>query len=314
MKRDDSAGRFRQCMLIGALCLLCALLIKPVQDKFESRMGEPNPESDLLFFRSPAALKRIALGYENLLADFYWMRTIQYYGRRDEADKRTVRFKNLNTLLDITTTLDPNLMDAYHVGAIFLSEPDPVGAGQPQEALKLLDKGINAHPQRWELRYDKGFIYYLHLRDYRAAGETWLDAGKLPSAPYWMAGLATMSLSKGGSVEVAIALWQQQYREANRADVRENARNHLLSFQVARDLSTLETLLKIFREKTGVFPGNLQELVRGRTHKYATVDPLGTPYEYDPRTGIVGLSVDTKVRYQPVPEAYKEQLRLTVDD
>ena len=61
----------------------------------------------------------MALGYDRLLADFYWMRTIQYYGRRDEADKRPVRYKNLPTLLDITTTLDPDLMDAYRVGSRF---------------------------------------------------------------------------------------------------------------------------------------------------------------------------------------------------
>ena len=95
------------------------------------------------------------------------------------------------------------LMDAYRVGSIFLAEPDPVGAGQPQEALKLLDKGIRAHPQDWRLHYDKGFVYYLFLQDYKAAGETWLAASRLSSAPYWMAGLAAMSMSKGGAIEMA---------------------------------------------------------------------------------------------------------------
>lgn len=314
MKKDGSEGRSRQNMLTVGICLICVVLVKPVQDKLESRVGEPEPDPDLLYFSSPTAVKRIAMGYDNLLADFYWMRAIQYYGRREEADKRPVRFKNLYTLFDITTTLDPNLMDAYHAGGIFLAEPDPIGAGQPKEALRLLNKGISMLPQEWRLRYDKGFISYLYLQDYKAAGETWLEASKLASAPYWMAGLAAMSLSKGGAIEVAIALWQRQYQEANRADVRENARNHLLSFQVARDLSTLELLVKKFRAKTGSFPGSLQELVRGQTRRYATVDPLGTPYEYDPQTGIVGLSADTKVRYLPVSETYKEQLRITNDD
>ena len=125
----------------------------------------------------------MALGYERVLADFYWMRVIQYYGRRDEADKRPIRYKNLSTLLEITTTLDPGLLDAYRAGSLFLAEPDPVGAGQPQEALHLLDKGIHAHPQEWKLFYDKGFIYYWHMKDYKAAGEIWRAEVAFGSAP-----------------------------------------------------------------------------------------------------------------------------------
>jgi tetratricopeptide (TPR) repeat protein len=314
MKADGSAGRSRQGMIFCGICLLCALMIKPVQDGFEARIGEPEPELDLLYFSSPSAVKRIALGYDSLLADFYWMRAIQYYGRREEADKRPVRFKNLFTLFDITTTLDPNMMDAYRTGSMFLGEPEPVGAGQPQQSLKLLDKGIAAHPQNWELRYDKGFVYYLYLKDYQKAGEVWMGASKLPTAPYWMSGLAAMSLSKGGAIEVAIALWQRQYQETHRADVRENARNHLLSFQVARDLATLESLIARYKTKTGAFPPNLPEVNRGRTHRFATVDPLGTPYGYDPDNGNVWLSLDTKIKYLPVSKDDKEQLRITNDE
>jgi tetratricopeptide (TPR) repeat protein len=314
MKMDGSASRFRQSWLICGVGLLCAVLIKPVQDGFESRMGKPEPEPDLLYFSSPKALKVLALGYDSLLADFYWMRAIQYYGRREEAYKRQIPFKNLYTLFDITTTLDPNLMDAYHTGAAFLAEPEPVGAGQQQEALKLLDKGIAAHPQDWRLYYDKGFIHYLFLHNYQTAGELFLQASKFPAAPDWIASFAAYSLSKGGSVEVAIALWQRQYREASRADLKENARNHLLSFKVAQDLGTLEELIDRFKAKTGNYPKSLQDLMRTQKHSYTTTDPLGTPYEYIPMTGAVTLSPDSKVKYQQVPDEYKRQLRITIDE
>jgi hypothetical protein len=311
MKEGKSAGRSKRSALFCGICLLCALLIKPVQDRFEARVGEPEPEPDLLYFSSPAAVKRIALGYDSLLADFYWVRAIQYYGRREEADKRPVRFKNLFALFDITTTLDPYLMDAYRTGSMFLGEPEPIGAGQPRQSLKLLDKGIAAHPSNWRLRYDKGFVYYLYLQEHANAGKVWMEASKLPTAPYWMSGLAAMSLSKGGSVELAIALWQQQYRETNRADVRENARNHLLSYQVAGDLAKLEALIAEHRSTTGSFSRSLEELTQGRARSYAIVDPLGTPYGYDPDNGNVWLSLDTKIEYIQVPQEYKEQLRIT---
>jgi len=91
-------------------------------------------------------VKSLSLGYQSLLADLYWIRAVQYYGRREEAARRQVRYKNLAALLDITTTLDPQMMDVYRAGSSFLAEPEPVGAGQPEESLKLLDKGIGFYP------------------------------------------------------------------------------------------------------------------------------------------------------------------------
>jgi len=301
--RTGSSGHSWMCY---GVCLVCALLIKPVQDALEPRLEKLRQDPDLLFFSSPALVKKMALGYDGLAADFYWMRTIQYFGRRDEADKRQVRYKNLYALLDITTTLDPDLFDAYRVGSCFLSEADPIGAGQPKEALKLLDKGISAHPQDWRLPYDKGFVYYWYLNDYTSAGEVWQAASKLPGAPYWTAGLAAMSLSKGGSIEIARALWEQQYRESTRADVKKNALNHLHSIQVSQDLAQLKAQLMHYKEKTGSYPPSLHDLMRAAQRPLPIEDPLGTLYEYDPQTGLVGLSPLSTVQYLPLPKQHSE--------
>jgi hypothetical protein len=306
MKKVRRAGLLGHSGLCYGVCLICALLIKPAQDTLDSRPGKIRQDTDLLFFNSPALVKKLALGYDGLLADFYWMRAIQYYGRRDDADKRAVRYKNLFAFLDITTTLDPNLLDAYRVGSCFLSEADPVGAGQPRQALELLDKGIRANPREWRLPYDKGFVYYWYLNDYRAAGEVWQAARLLPEAPYWMASLAAMSLSKGGSIEMATALWEQQYRESTRDDVKKNARNHLLSIQVFQELSQLESLLANYKAKAGSYPPRLKDLMREAARAFPIEDPLGTPYQYDPQTGAVQLSPSSTVHYLPLPKQHSE--------
>jgi tetratricopeptide (TPR) repeat protein len=297
MRSTSSSAHSRTCWICYAVCLICALFIKPVQDGFEARRGEQGPDADLLYFSSPALLKKMALGYDSLVADIYWMRTIQYYGRREEANKRPVRFKNLSTLLEITTTLDPDLLDAYRAGSCFLAEPDPVGAGQPWEAIKLLDKGIRAHPREWRLGYDMGFTYYWYLKDYRKAAEIWLHASGLPGAPHWMESLSASSFSKGGSIEMASWLWQRQYEQSARADVKENARNHLTSIQVYKELRILQTMIDGHRQKSGLFPASLRDLAAVQSSKIPIVDPSGTPYDYDAATGRVSLSPNTKVRY-----------------
>lgn len=296
------------------ILIICASLIKPVQDRLESRLGGSGQEPDVLYFSSPSMVKKMSLGFDYVLADFYWMRTIQYYARRDKADKRLIRYKNLPTLLDITTTLDPGLLDAYIAGSTFLSETEPVGAGQPEQALKLIDKGIKALPGEWKLPYNKGFVYYWFLRDYEAAGEVWRAASRIPGAPHWMEPLAAMSLSKGGSVKMAIALWQNQYRESARADVRENAKNHLLSIEAAADIWILEYLRDKYKEKKGHYPETLGELVRGKEGKYRIVDPLGIPYEYNSINGVIKVSLNTKFKYLFVPDSFKSELLLPTDN
>ncbi len=292
--------------LLLAACAAAALLVKPVQGRIEARLGQQSVVTDQLYFGSAAAVKKMALGYEGLIADVYWMRTIQYYGRREEAARRPVRYKNLGTLLDITTTLDPDLLDAYRAGSNFLSEADPVGAGQPEEGIKLLDRGISLHPEEWRLRFDKGFVYFWFLKDFKAAGNVWAEAGRLATAPPWMASLAAMALSRGGAVDTARALWERQYQESSRADIKENARNHLLSLQVAENIWALEYFLAKYRENTGSFPRRLDDMVAAGLLKYVPRDPLGTPYDYNPRTGTVRLSPQTVVRYLSVPEAYRQ--------
>jgi len=287
-------------------CLLAALLIRPVQDRVEHHLQVFSVDTDILYFSSPEGVKKLAMGYDSLLADIYWMRAIQYYGRRDEADKRSVRYKNLSALLQITVTLDPNMLEVYRAGAFFLAEPDPVGAGQPAEALKLLDIGIAKMPFEWNLPYTKGFIYYWFDKNYEAAGQCWLSASRVAGAPAWMEGLAASALSKGGGMETAKMLWQRQYQESDRADIKENARNHLLSIQIAETLWVLEYFIEKYHERMGAYPSSLGDLVQAGYLSAVPVDPLGNPYEYDSRTGIVDRNLNGKITYLGAPSEYRK--------
>ncbi len=307
--RPGTAGR--PAAACSAIALAGALSIVPLLGWVEARRGDAGPAPDLLYFSAPGAVRKMALGYERLLADVYWLRTVQYFGQRDAADRRTVRYGNLAALLDITTTLDPGMIDTYRAGSIFLGESEPIGAGEPAKAVALLDKGIRANPDVWQLRYDKGFVLYLYLQDFRAAGEVWLEAGQRPGAPQWMAGLAAQAFSRGGSMDLARALWRQQYEESTRDDIRENAKNRLLSLQVAEDLWTLERHLAAYRHRNGAWPRRLGDLPARRSGLLPAADPLGTPYAYDPATGAVGLGPQSKVVYLEIPESYREEFLRT---
>jgi hypothetical protein len=289
-----------------AACCTAAILIRPVQQRIDLHRGAASMDPDVLYFGSPAIIKKMALGYDSLVADVYWMRTIQYYGRRDEAARRLIRYKNLAALLEITTTLDSGMIDAFRAGSSFLAEPEPAGAGQPLQAVRLLDRGISHNPGEWRLHFDKGFVYFWHQKNFSEAGEVWLAASRLPGAPPWMGNLAAMALSKSGAVETARALWQKQFEASDRPDVRENAWNHLASIQVDQDFWTLEYFIRKFLAKYRKFPARLEDLARAGYLQQVPSDPSGVPYLYDPTSGIVRLGPASKVRYVKIPFDYKE--------
>ncbi len=123
--------------------------------------------------------------------------------------------------------------------------------------------------------------------------------------PGWSA-LAARSLSQGGAVETAKELWRRQLEDSTRADLKENARNHLDSIQVDETIWTLEFFLEKYAAAHGAQAARLVNLVSAGYLTFVPKDPSGVPYQYDAATGAVSLSPDTKVRYIALAYSYRK--------
>lgn len=191
-----------------------------------------------LYIPSGRALQRIALSYDALVADAYWIRAIQHYGRTRLSKDPNKRYDLLYPLLDITTTLDPQFNIAYRFGAIFLAEPFPNGPGRVDLALALLRKGFAGNPHRWEYLLDAGFVHYWWRNDYVAAAHWFQRASAVPGAPTWLAPLAAVTLQRGGDRRTARFLWRQ---------LRDAADSEWLRREAERRLRQLDALDQIDR-------------------------------------------------------------------
>ena len=76
------------------------------------------------------------------LSDVYWIRAVIYYGGRAARSRPARSYDQLYPLLDLVTSLDPQFKVAYRFGALFLSEPPPGGPGRPEQAIALLERGV----------------------------------------------------------------------------------------------------------------------------------------------------------------------------
>src|SRR6202000_1547540 len=201
----------------------------------------------------------MSLEYAPLMADLYWTRVVQYYG--DKAARRDANFELLWPLLDVTTTLDPNLLVAYRFGSMFLSESEPSGAGGPDLAIQLVQRGIDANPEYWRFYQDLGFIDYFELHDSAKAGAASLEGSKKPGALPWMKVLAAKVSDQGDTPETSAFLWNDIYTTTTDPQMKENAGTHLQLLKSDEDCKAIDALSAEFEKRNSRKPTSIQELV-----------------------------------------------------
>lgn len=155
-------------------------------------------ETRELYVTSGEALGRVGLGFDSVLADIYWIRAVQHYGRDRRSRAYADRYALLYPLIDITTTLDPYFTTAFQFGALFLAEPLPNGPDRLDLGIALLEKGLRAEPTRWQYAQSLGFLHYWHSKDRQEAGRQFERAAAIPGAPIWLKPLAANMFIEGG--------------------------------------------------------------------------------------------------------------------
>jgi hypothetical protein len=269
-----------------------------LQRRIDAQFSALHEERDDLLLRSGPTVKLMSLEYAPLLADIYWTRVIQYYGRKHAQQDADVQL--LWPLLDITTTLDPQLIIAYRFGYTFLSEPPPYGAGRSDLAEQLLRRGIHENPDQWRLYEDLGFLYYYSFKNYPKASAAFLEGSKNPSAELFMKVLAAKILEQGDNRETSAFLWQEVYNSAKNEDIRNNAMTHLQLLHAQADCEQLDLLAAQYKNRTGRDPESSRDLINAGLLKGVPVDPLGIPYIFN---------TDGKAQLSPESALFKKSAR-----
>lgn len=250
----------------------CVLFLRHI-DKIRPRATI----SDVLYISNPKLVKRASLGFDGLMACIYWTRTVQYFGHRHFLRENS--YNELAPLLEITTTLDPNMIPAYEFGASFLAPKPPNGAGQPYRAIQLMQYGIQHNPNNWRLYYDLGFVYYTELKDYKKAGEIFAQGSKIPDAHPFLKILAAQMAEHANDYSTARMLWQTTLESGHEYNIRQNAIEHLRCLRVDEEVSFLQAAVARFEQSNGRLPASMWEAATAANLRGIPVDPEGNPYE-----------------------------------
>jgi tetratricopeptide (TPR) repeat protein len=276
-----------------ALLVVGFVAVAGVQRQIDRQTDMYAKISEVLYVRTGNTLRKLCLGNEGLMADIYWTRVVQYFGR-GHLEGAQSRYELLAPLLRITTDLDPQLIIAYRFGAIFLMARRPVGAGDPQSALQLIRRGIVANPDYWRFWQDLGFVYYWEFHDYKKASEMFEVGSQRPGAPFWLKGLAGTVAAKGGDLQTSRFLWSEVYRHADTDAVRNTAEAHLATLKARVDMDKVDDLLEVYRKKTGHPAQSIYDLYSSGLLKSVPKDPSGVAYVIGP-DGRAALGQGSKI-------------------
>ena len=294
----------RASLLTGALVLLAGAT------GLQGLALQARPDRELpavLYLTSPPVARRVALSFDNLAADLYWMRALQHFGSSRLQVGGDARFENLYPFLDLATSLDPRFAVAYRFGAIFLSEAPPGGPGRPDLAVRLLEKGIAAAPQRWQYYQDIGFVHYWWTGDYASAAAAFSKGAAQPGAPWWMKSLAAVTLAEGGDRQTSRLLWRALAQTPDNDFLRRDAQRRLLQLDALDQIDELTALVERARAGGMSAPWSWPALFERGYLRRLPVDPTGEPYVIDLNSGRVDVRRESSLWPLPTEPSRLDQ-------
>lgn len=236
-----------------------------------------------------------AFGCEGLMADWYWMQSLQYIGGKIDKAQLGINMEDLSVLnprllypyLDTATSLDPHFIAAYSYGAIVLPSINP------ENAIAITQKGISNNPDEWRLYQHLGYIYW-RLKDYEMAAVNYEKGSMIAGSPTFMKLMAASMRTEGGSRDTARSIYRQMLAESTEDQTKSVAELRLKQLDAMDELDAIDRVLSDFKEKNGRCSGSLNEIItvlmtvklpEGREFRIDDannlVDPSDAPYLLD---------------------------------
>jgi len=276
------AGTGKKSVVLLAILLLLIIISVPFQIKIDDMRGKFRSVEESLYLSS-STLKNISLGYDELLADIYWMRALQYFGSTSPEEQDP---ELLFHYFDIITDLDPKFVNAYRYGGTFLAEPPPYGLGDTLKGIELFEKGRKHNPNNYRLPLEEGFIYYFYPKDYEKAADLFREASEKPGvSPFRkasMKGMAAAAHAKGGNIELSKKIWEIIYETSPSEGRRNFALRNIEEIDTMAMENRLTEALREYKNTYKKIPDSPEDLVKTGIIERIPEPPVGGEFVIAP--------------------------------
>lgn len=262
--------------------------LKKVRPELPAEYIDADPTLDI------AKMCGFTLGLDGLIADWYWMRSLQYLGGKisnkegfiNIEDLREFNLRLLYPYLNSATTLDPQFMAAYSFGAIVLPAIDA------EQAIAIAKKGIANNPTEWQLYQHLGYIYW-KLKRYDEAANTYEQGSLVVGSPPFMQMMSAAMKTEGGSRNNARTIYKQMI-ESSDENIQNTAKLRLQQIAALDEIEAINDTLVKFKDTNGRCVSSLTEIYAqlmkvklpdGKDFRINSanqlVDPTDAPYFFD---------------------------------
>lgn len=214
----------------------------------------------------PEVVRAVDLGLHNAAADLMWLSAIQYVGG---WQSRT--YEKLDDYLFLSTDLDPKFSYPYAFGVLMLPSFKQTGS-----AIKLGEKGIANSEPDWRIPYYTATTYHIDLGDTKNAAKYFDIAARTKGAPDNIKRIAANYGSRPDLREQTKQIWIGIMENSNDEVVIERAKAYVVHYEI---LDLLENSVKIYKDRNGKYPEDINDLVKANILRTIPQDPFGFEYK-----------------------------------
>lgn len=177
----------------------------------QAPLGEANAArraNDFRYTPDPRVMRVVAGAHRSTFADMLWLRALPDMAR--PFNDRALKKRWIAGATEVITDLEPSFFTVYAFGSAHLNIVDK----NPEEAIKLLTKGIERNPDSAGLHVALAMVHYEFRRDKAKAIELLEKASTMP-------GIDSLSLAMLASLKVderddftALAVWARNLEQA----------------------------------------------------------------------------------------------------
>ena len=249
--------------LLIVILFACIIVAQYFFDVGRKKTTNPQP-----FVWPTPVVKAADLGLDAAASDYVWLSMIQYYG-----GGRSDGFEKLDDYIKLANDLDPKFSYPYAFGTLILP-----GEGMTEEAIKIGERGVNESDPDWRIAYYMAITYYIKLDDTKNAAKYFDIAAKTPGAPDTIQIVAANFGTRPDIREQTKQIWISLYETSDDEVVRKRAKAYIEHYEI---LDVLEQAAKIYKDKKGIYPADVSDMVSAEILRYVPEDPFGYKYYID---------------------------------
>ncbi len=221
-------------------------------------------------------LKIIAFGYDNLIADFYYIWAIQFYSSYS-IDRR---LEYLIPIMETIAELDSEFLEPFPVAGMIAA----LQGKRVDIAIDILNVGMKKNPSEWTYPMEAGY-YLRKTKQYKKAALYYDIAAHKENSPAYLKRVVADMIYKSGNIYESYKFWSLLLKKAKTKYEKEVAYHHVYDLKVKIDKKKIYPLIERFKKIYGRYPLDLKELYYKRFISYIPVDYDGNDYIYDSQTG-----------------------------